>query len=136
MTTACVADRKKRQNFVIQKLMLGSGIFSNVDFERGGIVVPSKIGWMPSSIYAVLPYELNYIYLTGENITDDHLKVAIQLPGLKGLNISNSTITDAGLQQLAEKTRLMELQLFSINTITNDAITKFRQLHPKCNLMR
>ena len=112
------------------------GAVWNVAFDEGGMILPDRPEWHPKFIYAILPLNVNYIYLTGDAIGDAELERAIKLPNLRGLNISASTVTDAGLRKLHACKQLRELQLYDVKTVSDAAVSEFQQAVPDCDIQR
>ena len=128
--------RVRQQNHVVREVRALDGDVWNVDLDRDGMIIGNRLAWLPKSFDAVVPRTYNYIYLTGEEIGDDELELAVNFPNLEGLNISASEITDAGLRRLFRCTRLRKLQLYDISTISESAIKEFRSKIPNCEILR
>ena len=124
--TCCVvaylADVKKRQVEVQKTVSELGGFVTNVDFDNGRCTEPSRIAFLPECFYVILPERYNYVYVPSPEVDDDKLAQILKLPGIEGLNISWSTITNKGLLMLKEKSGLKEIQLYEISTVTEEAI--------------
>lgn len=113
---------KKRQ-VQVQKIVLElGGWVNNVDFEDGRAIASPRMDLVPDCFYLFLPERYNYVYVPFPKVDDDRLEQILQLPGIEGLNISCSRITDKGLVMLAKKSGWKELQLYDIPTVTKEAL--------------
>jgi hypothetical protein len=112
------------------------GIVWNVDFENDGSIAPNYPAWLPAWMQPIAPRQLNYIYLTGESIRDEHVELVLQMQPLEGLNLSGSRITDRALVQLQSCKQLRSLQLFDIPTISESAISNLQSAIPNCEILR
>ena len=124
--TCCVVAylaEVKKQQVKVQKIVceLG-GCVSNVDFDKDRCIEPSRIAFLPDCFYVILPERYNYVYVPFPEVDDDKLAQILKLPGIEGLNISCSTITNKGLFMLKEKSGLREILLEDIPTLTEEAI--------------
>lgn len=119
---AYLADVKRRQVEVEKTVRELGGFVSNVDFDNDRCINPSRISFLPDCFYVILPERYNYVYVTSPQVDDEKLSQILKLPGIEGLNISWSTITDKGLLMLKEKSGLKEIQLYDIPTVTEQAI--------------
>jgi hypothetical protein len=119
---AYLADVKKRQVEVQKTVRELGGFVWNVDFNNDRCIEPSRIAFLPDCFYVVLPERCNYVYVTSPEVDDNKLAQILKLPGIEGLNISWSTITDKGLLMLKEKSGWKEIQLYDIPTVTEEAI--------------
>lgn len=123
---AYLADVKRRQVKVLEVVCELGGHVWNVDFFSGGSIEPSRSTLLPECFYHLLPERYNYVYVTSPKVDDDKLAIILQLPGIEGLNISSSTITDKGMQMLKARSGLREIQLYNIPTVTEDAILQLK----------
>jgi hypothetical protein len=123
---AYVAEVKRRQVDVLKIVRELGGQIWNVDFSDGRAIKPSRSAVLPDYLYLFLPERYNYIYVTCPEVNDDLLAKILKLPGIEGLNISSSTITDKGLQMLKEKSGLREIQLYNIPTVSDEAVLELK----------
>ena len=119
-------DRLRTQQAIVRDVEELGGQVWNVDCFSDGIILAEYPSWLPSSAWPLVPRRLNYIYLTGETIHDEHLELILRLEPLQGLNISGSRISDRGLAKLRRCANLRRLQLFDIPTITEAEIESFQ----------
>jgi hypothetical protein len=124
---------RPQQQLVFEIERLGGEVW-NVDFNDRCIL--DRPVWLPAWTAPVVPRRLNYVYLTGETVGDEHIVLVTRLQPLEGLNISDSRVTDRGLQKLRSCKRLRELQLFDIETVSKSAIDDFRSAVPQCEILR
>jgi hypothetical protein len=124
---AYLAHLKRQQREVQVIVWQMGGVMAYVDFENGGIVESSRSTLVPDCFYLFLPERYNYVYAPFPEVDDDKLKQILKLPGIEGLNISTSTITDIGISMLKEKRGLKEIHMADIPTLTEGAITELAQ---------
>lgn len=120
------ADVKSRQNEVKKIVEELGGSISNVNFYDNGAVEPSRSAFLPDWFYIVLPEKYNYVYVTSPELDDAKLSQILRLPGIEGLNISWSSITDKGLLMLQHKVGIKEIQIYDIPTISEDAVLQLK----------
>ena len=131
-----VISRKNLQNQVESLAKLKGGWVSNVDIDDSLRGYPELPEFIPDSLYWYLPRRLNYVYAASIEFGDTDVDVIVKLPGLRGVNLSESSITEASLQKLAECKTLVYVQLFGINWVTNDHINKLKMLRPALHVVR
>lgn len=119
---AYLADVKRRQVEVEKTVCELGGFIWNVDFDNDRCIEPSRIAFLPNCLYVLLPERCNYVYVTTPEVDDEKLAKILTLPGIEGLNISSSTISDNGLFMLKAKSGLREIQLYDIPTVTERAL--------------
>jgi hypothetical protein len=127
-TVAYLADVKRRQVKVKRIVSDLGGFVANVDFEDARCINPSRISFLPEFLYTFLPEHCNYVYAPFPEVDDDKLVQILSLPGIEGLNISWSSITNKSLLELRKKRGLREIQLYDIPTITEEAILQFEKV--------
>jgi hypothetical protein len=117
----------KRRQIEVQKVVqeLGGHVW-NVNFHEGGSIDPPRSSILPSVFYVILPEMYNYVYVTSPEVNDHNLAKILDLPGIEGLNISWSRITNKGLLMLKEKPGLKEIQLYGIPTLTDESILQLK----------
>ena len=130
---AYLADVKRRQIEVQKTVSELGGYMSNVNFDNGRCIEPSRSEYLPNWLYVILPERYNYVYATSPEVDDDKLARILTLPGIEGLNISWSTITDKGLRLLKGKSGLKEIQLYDIPTISDEAVLQLKA-SAKCKI--
>jgi hypothetical protein len=126
----------RSQEFVIREVERRGGEVWNVKFDEGGAIAPPYPSWLSPRLYSFVPKSVNYIYLTGDTISDDDLEIVTALPTLEGLNLSASSVTDSGLKRLESCARLKELQLYDVATLSPEAIDEFKRAVPLCQIQR
>jgi hypothetical protein len=126
----------RSQKYVIREVERREGHVWNVSFADGGRIDPPYPKWLPSQLHGFAPKHVNFVYLTGNEIHDADLDTVAQQPNLEGLNISSSSITDAGLEKLHRCTRLQELQLYDVTAVSLEAIQGFKRAVPQCKVQR
>ena len=126
----------RTQQAIVREVEGLGGQVWNVDCGNDGKILAQYPSWLPSFAWPLVPRRLNYIYLTGETIHDEHLELILRLEPLEGLNISGSRISDRGLAKLRRCTNLRRLQLFDIPTITEAEIKSFQAALPDCEILR
>ena len=119
---AYLADVKKQQLRVQEIVGELGGFVANVDFENDRCIESSRIAFLPDCFYVLLPERYNYVYVPFPEVDDDKLAQILKLPGIEGLNICCSTVTNNGLFMLREKSGLKEILLEDIPTVTEQAI--------------
>jgi hypothetical protein len=128
-------NRLRTQNAFIHEVEGLGGEVWNVDCETNDILSDHPT-WLPDYLQSITPRQLNYIYLTGESIRDEHIELVLQLQPLEGLNVSGSRISDRGLAKLRARKQLRRLQLYDIPTISESAISNFHSALPNCEILR
>jgi len=121
---------------IVREVRLLGGQFWNVAFDQGGRILSPRPDWLPTFLHPMVPIDVNYVYLPGENIGDAQIDVVVAFSNLRGLNISGSVITDDGLRKLQRCTNLQELQLYDVTTVSDNAIAKFCRAIPGCDVQR
>lgn len=130
---AYLVDVKKRQVEVQQVVSELGGYVNYVDFGKGRQIDSPRIEFIPNCFYIILPEKLNYVNAPSEKVDDAKLAKILKLPGIQGLNISSSTITDKGLLMLKRRSGLKEILLEDIQTVTEEAILKLKASND-CNI--
>lgn len=123
---AYCANIKRRQAEVLALVSELGGHVSHVNFHDHRVIEPSRSSFLPDWFYIVLPERYNYVYLPYPEVDDAKLARILMLPGIEGLNISRSSITDEGLRMLQKKSGLKEIQVYDIPTVSEEAILQLK----------
>jgi hypothetical protein len=79
--------------------------------------------------------QLEQLSITNSEITEDDLKCLARLPDLNILSLSGSAVSDSEFAQVA---RFSQLEFLGVQDcyLSLDALRKFRQAHPDCEVVR
>ena len=126
----------RSQRLAVAAIERLDGHVSNADTTQSLMNRPFYPSWLPDSLERVYPMDINYIYLTGEEITDEHLGYILAFPDLEGINLSATSISDKSLQRLQHYGDLKVLQLYDVETVTPSGIADFQRSLPDCEIWR
>ena len=121
-TLAFGISRRDIQNRVETIVVSKGGWLSNSDLSDDLRVYPELPEIIPEWLHKHLPRRLNYVHAATNEFDDSDVDTIVKLPGLRGVNLSGTKITNVGLEKLANCKSLEYLLLFGVQGIDDDDI--------------
>lgn len=91
--------------------------------------------WISSLVGIEYIGAINYVYVPNEQVSDpDLLDIVRLLPKLKGINLSHTNVTYAGVEDTLHRRELFEVQLFQTK-IPEEDIDRLRRKFPNVQIM-
>lgn len=127
--------RIRTQKQVIREVGRLGGRVRNISLDQH-VVICDYASWMPTFLYPIIPASVNYVILNGEHIGNEHVAMAARLPNIQVLDLNFTVITDDVIFELQRCATLVELHLYDVNTVSEDAIADFHNARPDCKIFR
>lgn len=90
----------------------------------------TQIEALGGRVYRNADGRVDMVNLTGDRITDEHLRLLQPLTALRQLSLDGSRVTDQGIEQLLTLPNLEEVSLLRTQ-VTPEAVQSFKNRHPK-----
>ncbi len=124
----------RTQNGIVNDIQQLGGEVYFLDFCKGRAYVQSRYSMdIPKWLRPICLMRVNFIKFESNGICDDQVRELISLRGLKGLSLNGTSVTDKTIERLIGM-RLLELNLYGVEGVSEHVLRRFRAANPQCTL--